>query len=301
MSSSRPKPAQRPVATKLPAARRRHSLLDGLQQLGFTDYEAQAYIALARSHPSTAYEIAKTTALPRPNVYSVLRSLEAKGAIQPVTEDPVRYVPCDSTEFFGQIERKTATLCSDVVDGLRADVQTGDDVYVWVVRGESEVHAKVASLISGAQSRVWIKAPARLVQPFMSLVTQVAARGVEVILILFDADIDAFRRHAGVTAFLHEGDGSSHGTAADVMLTMAVDSRDVVIASHSGEPLASHARNPSLVYVIQTLLLHEIYLCEIFDAVGPELIARFGDRLLKLRRKYRPRGMELAVLGGSMQ
>jgi HTH-type transcriptional regulator, sugar sensing transcriptional regulator len=299
-----PRANSHPTATRAaPGVRRsdRRDLASGLQQLGFTDYEAQAYIALTRAHPSTAYEVAKMTGLPRANVYSVLRSLETKGAIQPVTKNPVRYVPRDSSAFFNQIEKRTATLCSDVIRGLSEDARTGDDVYVWVFRGESEVREKIASLISCAHSRVWIKAPARLVQPYLPLLVGAAARGVEVILILFDADIDAFRRHAGITAFLHEGDGSSHGTAADVMLTMAVDSTDVLIASQAGETLASHARNPSIVYVIQTLLLHEIYICEIFDAFGPELVARFGSRLLKLRKKYRPRGMELAVLGGTMQ
>lgn len=300
MTRTNPQPPQSPEA-RTPAKAIRANLLEGLQQLGFTDYEAQAYVALARAHPSTAYEVAKLTALPRANVYNVLRSLEAKGAIQPISEDPVRYVPCDSGEFFGQIEKRTTTLCNDVIQGLREDVRADDDVYVWVVRGDSEVHVKIASLISAATSRVWIKAPARLVQPFLPVIVEAAARDVEVILVLFDADIETFSRHPGIKAFLHEGDGSSHGTAADVMLTLAVDSRDVVIASHAGEALASHARNPSIVYVIQTLLLHEIYLCEIFDAFGPELVRRFGDRLLKLRKKYRPRGMELAVLGGSMQ
>jgi hypothetical protein len=48
--------------------------------------------------------------------------------------------------------------------------------------------------------------------------------------------------------------------------------------------------------VIQTLLLHEIYFAEIYAALGPQLEARFGKRLEKLRRKYRPTGRERPVM-----
>ena len=58
-------------------------LIPSLQRLGFTDYEAKAYVALSSRYPATAYEVAKVSGLPRANVYSVLRTLELKGAIQP--------------------------------------------------------------------------------------------------------------------------------------------------------------------------------------------------------------------------
>lgn len=40
----------------------RVELGDSLRQLGFTDYEACAYLALLRTEPATAYEVAKVAA-----------------------------------------------------------------------------------------------------------------------------------------------------------------------------------------------------------------------------------------------
>ena len=54
----------RPVATPT-AARSRQPLAASLRELGFSDYEARAYAALAARQPATAYEIAKVTGLPR--------------------------------------------------------------------------------------------------------------------------------------------------------------------------------------------------------------------------------------------
>src|SRR5262245_66664186 len=51
-----------------------------LQELGFSEYEARAYVALLQRSPLNGYELAKASGLPRANGYSVLRTLEDRGA-----------------------------------------------------------------------------------------------------------------------------------------------------------------------------------------------------------------------------
>src|SRR6266542_3193328 len=50
-----------------------------LQQLGFSEYEARAYLALLQRNPLNGYELAKVSGLPRANVYAVLQKLEDRG------------------------------------------------------------------------------------------------------------------------------------------------------------------------------------------------------------------------------
>ena len=47
-----------------------------LLQLGFSEYEARAYLALLQRNPLNGYELAKVSGLPRANVYAVLQKLE---------------------------------------------------------------------------------------------------------------------------------------------------------------------------------------------------------------------------------
>jgi predicted transcriptional regulator len=73
------------------------TLFRDLQTLGFSDYEAKAYIALVKLQPATAYEVSKEAGLPKANSYSVLESLSKKEAVQPVSQNPVRYMtPCST-------------------------------------------------------------------------------------------------------------------------------------------------------------------------------------------------------------
>jgi sugar-specific transcriptional regulator TrmB len=69
------------------------ALETSLQDAGFTDYEAKAYVALLRKSPQTGYEIAKTSRIPRANVYAVLQKLEDRSAVTRVLQnDVIRYV-----------------------------------------------------------------------------------------------------------------------------------------------------------------------------------------------------------------
>jgi sugar-specific transcriptional regulator TrmB len=286
-----------PIATASRSpARARQPLASTLRELGFSDYEAKSYVALATHQPATAYEIAKVTGLPRANVYGALRNLEAKGAIQPVTERPLRYVPVDPEQFFQRLQRNTAGLCDDAVLAVKRDAKDEESAYVWLYRGAHEVHDKVIELIASAREQVWIKASAARIEPYCDALGEAARRGVKIRLVAFGKDLALLRGHPDIQVFPHEGDGKSHGVVPDALLTATFDNEGMMIVSHTGKVVGSYARDPSIIYVIQTLLLHEIYFAEIYAALGPQLEARFGKRLEKLRRKYRPTGRERPVM-----
>ncbi|MFZ9149694.1 MAG: TrmB family transcriptional regulator [Burkholderiales bacterium] len=292
----------RSKADKAPVIRRAAlSLPATLRELGFTDYEAKAYAALSTKQPATAYEIAKVAGLPRANVYAALRNLEGRGAIQPVTENPVRYVLVNPEQFFRRIQRATTGLCDGVVSTLKRTVKADESAYVWIYRGEDEVHAKLTGMIEDAREHLWLKGPVDLIEPYAGLLFDAARRDVTVRLIVFGKEVPGLRAHARIQVVPHEGDGEPHGPPSDQMLTVASDSTGMLIASYAGKVKASYARDASIVYVIETLLLHEIYLAEIHQAFGKQVDARFGRKLEKLRGKYRPRGRGRPVIAGDDQ
>lgn len=274
-------------------------LAEALRRLGFTDYEARAYAALCVTQPATAYEIAKKVVLPRANVYATLHALEARGAIQPVTENPVRYVPVDPERFFRGVQRDTSDLCEDVVQTLRRSAKSADNAYVSIFRGEDEIRRKLTDIIAHARDHIWMKGPVGLIGPHAAALTEAARRGVMVRLIVFGKAVAGLKPHKRLQLIPHEGDGEPHGPPSDRMLTVTVDSECMLIASFSGAANASFARDYSIVYVIETLLLHEVYLAEIHGAFGSQIESRFGRQLGRLRRKYRPRGRERPVLEGA--
>jgi sugar-specific transcriptional regulator TrmB len=274
-------------------------LIESLQRLGFTDYEAKAYLALSQGYPATAYEVAKVSGLPRANVYSVLRTLELKGAIQPVSETPRSYAPVDPEDFFGRHARSTAALCTSLAQQIKTHTHPNEDAFVWHYSGEEDVTQKVSELIRNAKDTIWVKAPDRLIKPYLPLLKAAARRNVQVILVVFGEQYADLQVDPALIVFPHEGDAIKRG-AADVLFTMTTDFTGVMISTHheSQGIHASYARNRAIVYVVQTLFLHEFYLAEMYQKIGGVLDATFGKELARLRKKYRPKDMEKNVLDG---
>lgn len=84
--------------------------LQGLQALGFTQYESQAYISLLQKSPLTGYELAKASGIPRANIYTVLDKLEGHGAVVRLdTEHGIRYSPVAPEELIRSLQARLYT------------------------------------------------------------------------------------------------------------------------------------------------------------------------------------------------
>lgn len=76
-----------------------------LQQLGFTDYEARAYLALVEGGEMTGYALAKHSGIPRPNIYAVIERLIERGAVScRLDEAGQRYAPVPPRQLLAGIE-----------------------------------------------------------------------------------------------------------------------------------------------------------------------------------------------------
>jgi sugar-specific transcriptional regulator TrmB len=271
-------------------------LAKALQTLGFTEHEARAYLTLDEAAAKTAYEVARLSGLPKSNCYDVLRSLSLKGAIQTVSQEPSKYVRVQPADFFGRQMRQVTNLCDTVTKTLKTRTKKVANVYVWTFKGEKQVRAKIDAIISEAKRHIWIKAPVRLLDAHLPALKAAARRGIQVILIVFGKQHQGLAVHKGIQVFLHEGTGTNRG-ASDVMFTMSCDSSSIMIAAFSVEASASFSQNRSIVYTVETLILHEFYLAEMYARIGSLLDETFGKHLGKLRAKYRPRDMGQSLLG----
>ena len=75
-------------------------VVEQLQAVGLSGYEAKAYTALVQAGcPLNGYEVAKRSGVPRSTVYEVLGKLVARSAAYEITDDAgaVEYVPLSPT------------------------------------------------------------------------------------------------------------------------------------------------------------------------------------------------------------
>lgn len=261
-----------------------------LKALGFSDYEARAYLVLLRSGRATAYEVSRGAGMPRANAYSVLDSLASKKVVQPVSKDPVRYVAVDPEILLQGIAKKTQDRCdrlSAALSALNRPEPRGDD-HVWTITGHDDLVEKMSELIDAAQHHVWIKTSEKLLEPFRGTLKAASERGVQVLIILFGENPERFRFGPNAKVYLHEGNGVPVGNA-NHLITATRDFEEAIVG-HVGEAShAAHTRSRPVVLLADTLIRHEIYFAEIFKYFGEDIQKKFGPAIIKLRRSYLPK------------
>jgi len=257
-------------------------VLRDLRALGFTDYEARVYIQLLRQSPATAYEVSKNAGVPRPNTYNALESLSQRGAVLPVSEGPARYVAAPPDQLLDGLSRQTSALCDRVSAQLAAMVWTVDDQHVWTLSGEEQVHGKIDALIDATEDSLMIKVASDILHRHKPALERAAARGVEMLVVLFGEDAEEFRFGPACKVYLHEGNGVRMGKT-DNLFTIASDHIEMVTATIQEQVVAVHTRNGPIVTMAESLIRHDYYMAEIFARFGDQIDAAFGPHLRDLR------------------
>lgn len=266
-------------------------VLDLLEGLGFSATEAKVYTALAAQRDATAYELAKRTQIARATVYSAVSNLAQQGAIQQIVDAPARYVLSEPARFFAQRVDEARLKSETVVDALHHWGPLAHDEYVTHLRGGKAVSDAVVSMLEAAQSNVFLKTVGTIAEPFFDVLSARATSGVDIVAVASGDEWARLDGHENIRIVPHEATGSIPSDAHHVLLTMTADVNRMLIASYAEPARAFVTTQPSVVYVVQTTILHEIYLSEIMQAIGPEALAAAGVSLSDLRRRFRPENL----------
>lgn len=138
------------------------SVLDLLQQLGLTKYEADAYHALLIAGPLTGYELGKHSGVPQSRCYDTLERLLSRGlvAVQPTT--PPRYAAEDPARFLARTRAERDATLDALTDALADLAPRREDDQFWVLRGRRAILDRAAALIAEAARSLHLACPADL-------------------------------------------------------------------------------------------------------------------------------------------
>jgi HTH-type transcriptional regulator, sugar sensing transcriptional regulator len=258
-------------------------LFERLGTLGFSGYEARAYVALLKNHPATGYELAKHSGIPPSKIYPILKKLKDRSMILPTSEKPVKYMPQNSKLFLKNLRRDFQSTMVFLEENLPSR-QSSDFDYVWNLRQKKDLMAKAVELIEQAKKEIIMLA---WDQEFRELTPALdkLRKSVKVAVIQFGDDRIDHRliyRHRIPDVIESEKGGRE--------LTLVVDNEFLLqgLIMKNGAVHGIHTSNPSLVQVALDYMRHEIYTNKIFNRFEKQLFAEYGETLDKLRDIWHP-------------
>jgi len=246
--------------------------LDKLVELGFSEYEAKAYMALLRDSPVTGYQLSKASGVPRSMIYEVLGKLTARGAAMSLHKGgSTQYAPVPSDEFLDQLLEEQQELVVSLKDELAHLSSAPDLDYVWNIEGQENILAKAEEMIDQAKARVYLALLPATFSDLRPALEEAIGRGVRVV-IYAAGEIDLPGSQMVVASISEEALSQAGGLG----LILVIDGEEVLIGEWLTETQAraSWTSSPLLVFIAEHHLRTDLYL--------PRILALLGDEALDL-------------------
>jgi sugar-specific transcriptional regulator TrmB len=139
-------------------------LIEKLIRIGFSEYEARAYIALLKDNPVTGDMLAQLCGIPCSLGSRIAEQLVERGAAVTLpTERALTYAPIPADELLDRLQQEYADIIATIKEDLRSYASPLDPNPVWNIAGESNILARAATMIHHATKRIVLAAlPAAL-------------------------------------------------------------------------------------------------------------------------------------------
>ena len=251
------------------------SLIETLQELGFTQYEAQCYLGLLHQHPLNGSQLSTVCGVPRSMVYQTLNRLEEKAAVVRLNgeeREPQQYEPVAPSLVIAHLSAQFQATCEQVEHDLNALARTPPAEVVLNIVGADDILRRVAILVRQARQHISLMGGAPELAALEPDLNAAVARGVSARIVSIGT---APAVPGQVVTFLGE-----NVSAPMRFLLVVADSAPVLIATFPPDARASAVltANPILARLLSAFLNTEFYLVRLSNR-HPKLV---GEMLLQV-------------------
>jgi sugar-specific transcriptional regulator TrmB len=237
-----------------------------LQNLGFSEYETKAYVALLQTNPATGYQVSKESGVPRSMIYEVLNKLIARGAVlSSLAERTTLYAPVAPDELLDRLRHEFEEQLDAARHALSAISAPPRMDYVWNIEGGDNILAKAREMIDSAEAQVHIGLLPETLPSLRAHLERTARRGVEVI-VNTTAPIGIDGARVVVTPLVLDDVGQL-GTQG---LMLTADSAQALVSQRLDtlDAKAAWTANPLLAFVVEQHMRTDMVIPRLFELLG---------------------------------
>jgi len=158
------------------------SVVEKLQKIGLTEYEARAYLSLLKDHIDTAAKLSEKSGIPRTRVYSVLESLERKGWIKIYSGIPLLFKAVDPRDVFKKVKKDYDEFLESIQATLKEEVKEMKEKFV-ILKFDAGLGSLKEEM--GKAKTIWISNATR---GFLEKVSDAFSTDAQVKVLLFPGE-----------------------------------------------------------------------------------------------------------------
>ena len=243
------------------------NILQNLQNLNFTQYEAKAYVSLLKQGEVSGYELAKNSGIPASKIYQVLNRLIAKEVVMAVDSEPVKYTPIPPDEILGRYRNDYLKNLDSLTKSLD-DVYTKNqytDNYMWNLTGRKFILEKVCEFISQARNTIHLSVWDEEVKEIETALAGAAKKKIKIHVVHFGQKILGFGNE-----YRHGREHQIRQERGARRIALEVDEEKVILGHFldNGLSTAVWTMNKGLVLLAKDYIIHDIYTIRIAEKFG---------------------------------
>ncbi len=275
------------------------SIVQRLQAVGMSGYEAKAYIALVGAgEPLNGYEVAKRSGVPRSTVYETLGKLTASGATYEVRtpEDSISYLALPPKSLLDRLERHYESTLGSLRKSLPEIVAPARMHLIHNLAGPEALLERAGDVIAGAKHELFLSLWPEELGPLNALVHEARERGVTITVMSFgetEQPVEHTYVHTiSAPAVVLENLGCR-------LFVAVADRAEVVMGGFDGdEAWGVFTDNPAVVLVAVEYVRHDIAMQLMAQHFDGDEVLDFWDNDPELKRLRSDHGAAAAALRG---
>jgi sugar-specific transcriptional regulator TrmB len=223
--------------------------IDKLVNIGLSEYEAKAYLALLKKSPLTGRGLARLSGVPRSMITHIADGLASRGAVVTLpTGDTIEYAPVPAEEFLDRLHQEHEELMAALKDELGSLTETPDLDCVWNIRGQANIIARAKSILGQARRRIYLATWPATFPALRPALEGAIGRGVQVV-IYTTGRLDLPGGRVVITTVSEKVCQEKR----TVGLIVIRDGQELLIGERldAGQAQASWTHNPTLVAIIE--------------------------------------------------
>ena len=248
--------------------------IDRLKELGFSEYEAKAYIAMLSNPASTCYELAKTSGIPASKVYMTLQKLLAKNVISLIAGDPQKYIAHDPKELITRYKNNYHSLFENLAsDFANLKIDDRSSQIIWNLNSREEIFHFFREQLEKCSEELLISVWEKDLLEIEEDLKNSGRCGQKAHIVVFgekDLDFGTVYHHGRENLILRE--------RGQRRMNVVFDNKQVLIGHFTpeGNATAVFTSNPALVLLARDYIIHDIYTIKIAQKFGQEAQDLFG-------------------------
>lgn len=252
-----------------------------LKEIGFTEYEAKAWIALLRGHPRTPYEVAKESGIPTSKIYEVLSRLEIKDAVTVTRRGKKRlYLPRDHREVLQQ-KRESLEATFDSLEQDLAEMTPEKPVsFVWNMDDYDFCMEKAREIAAEAVSTLLVSGWKEELLQLKEILTARDEEGLSIATVHFGTP-----EFSSGQQFQHPIEETLQNEKGGRGFVIVADTSVALMATVQEDNLVHGAWSDSSGFVLlaEDYIKHDVYIMKIVRRFDGLLKERFGENYRLLR------------------